>query len=150
MTDYGKKKCELLEEKGFKANGYAYWVENEDAEHRTYSYVKKEVGSEVKTITIVIDDEVKLMDEFYGRIKEQMAEIKEYNTEDGNADGIATYYADYEWMFSNIEENAKAIQVLNWRAYLVNCDEPWDEVDGIFRLNEDEDGIYTENWTDKF
>ena len=52
MTEYGKRKCELLEQKGFKANDIVYWVAHENEDVRLYYYVKKRMGAERRFRTV--------------------------------------------------------------------------------------------------
>ena len=143
MTEYGKKKCELLEKKGFEANGFAWWIVAESEYERTYGFIRKEQDSKVRVIGISLLDDVDTMNKMYRLMKDRMAEIKEYNEEYEKKDEITSENADYDWMFSEISDWAREIKKLNWRVYLVNNGEVWDEIASVFDYIEDGDN---EEW----
>ena len=135
MTEYGKTKCELLEQKGFDANGFAWWIAMENEVSRTYGFVRKENGAKVQMLTISLLDDVAEMARIYRGIKLQMKDIKTFNTEGGRKDEIVCEYADYDWMFSDLADSANEIRDLNERIHCIEEEEPWDEVKKFFELD---------------
>lgn len=133
MTDYGKRKCELLEQKGFKANDLVFWINEETEEKRTYGFTEKVEGAIVRFITISLVDDIMLMNKLYGEIKRIMKEIKTYHHEDLDQDDeIMCDQGDYDSYFNWISDKATEIRDLNFRVHLIDGEETWDEVRGIF------------------
>ena len=134
MTEYGKEKCELLERNGFKANDLVFWVNAETENQRTYGFVKKEAGSEVRFLTIKVSDDIVEINEKYRKILESLKEYKDYlkdecDSEDGTipcCDAETSNTMDY------ISDLAHAIDRLNLDAYDVECEYPWSEISDIF------------------
>lgn len=136
MTEYGEKKCELLERNGFKANNLAWWVIGENERTRTYAYVGKKVGSEVKSATISITDGIAEMNEKYRKLLEALEEYKDYlKTECGSEDKIPYSDAETSNTMDYISTLASQIDSINRDAHDVECGYPWSEVSDIFECD---------------
>ena len=137
MTDYGKKKCELLEQKGFKANDIVYWVAHENEDVRLYYYVKKRMGAEVQTLCIGIKDDLAKINDKYQKIQDSLAEYKDYlKTECGSADKIPYCDAETSNTFDYVGDLAHEIDELNRDVYDIECGLPWSEVSDIFECDD--------------
>lgn len=132
MTEYGKRKCELLEKKGFKANDLVYWVFGENEASRTYYYVGKKVGSEVKSLTISIEDDLELMNKYYARMNELFNDYRDLLKENHEEGKIRYCDADTTCYMGDIAVYANKIDVLNLRMHDIEEECVWDEISDIF------------------
>ena len=135
MTDYGKRKCELLEH-GLEGNNLVWWGLGENEKTRTYGYVSKKVGSQVKMVTITITDDIAEINEKYKKIQEALAEYKDYlKTECGSDEKIPYCDAETSNTMDFVSDLAHNIDKLNRDAYDIECGYPWSELSDIFECD---------------
>lgn len=143
MTDYGKGKCELLEQKGFEANNMAWWIIGENEKARTYAYVGKKVGSAVKSVTITITDDIAEINEKYQDLLQSLAEFQSYlKTECKSADKIPYCDAETSNTMDYVSQLAHNINMINLEAHDIEEGFPWSEVSDIFECDFDNDAWY--------
>ena len=142
MTEYGKTKCELLEKKGFDANNMAWWIVEDGEYKRTYAYVNKKVGSEVKKLTINVTDDIADINSNYQKMLNCLSEYKDYLKDEFGKDAIGCPDAETSNTMEYISVLAHNIDKLNMDSYDVESGMPWSEVSDIF----DCDCMDDENW----
>ena len=145
MTDYGKRKCELLEQKGFDANNFAWWVKSEDETSRTYAYVSKKVGSRVQELVIKTTDDIEEINTEYQKLMQNLAEFKEYLNEEFGKDSITCCDAETSNVMEYVSHIAHNIDIINLDAHDIEEELPWSEVSDVFDCGIGEDAWY---WKD--
>ena len=138
MTEYGKRKCELLEKKGFDANNMAWWIVEDGECKRTYAYANKKVGSEVKKLTINVTDDIAEINAKYKRLKEVLKGYKEYLKDEFGEDKIGCCDAETSNIMYEVAHIAAEIDMKNAEAHDIEEGMPWSEVIGVFDYDEAE------------
>ena len=149
MTDYGKKKCELLEKKGFEANNLAWWIVGENEQTRTYAYVSKKVGSVVKMLTISTTDAIAEINDSYKKLLETLKEYKGYLKENYGKNEVDCCDAETSNTMDYVSTLASRMDTLNYSAYDIECGLPWSEISDIFD-SDDNDEWYLKDETELF
>lgn len=150
MTEYGKKKCELLEKKGFEANNLAWWIVGENEQTRVYGYVRKKIGDGVKDVIITITDDIAEMNEKYHKLLEALNEYKDYlKTECESENKIPYSDAETSNTMDYISTLASQIDSINQDAHDIEEGLPWSEISDIFD-SDDNDEWYLKDEAELF
>lgn len=143
MTEYGKTKCDLLEEKGFKANDLLFWIESENETSRVYCFVEKKAGSEVKRLAIGLEDDIAKINEKYAEICRRLRDFENYLKVELGKNSIDCCDAETSNVMFEISNLACSADVINENAHNIEEELPWDEVADFFDCEDYENWTYT-------